>query len=197
MITSLQIRKLVFLSLLFSLSSCGTPVCSTGALERPNLNSPLDFSVVASLLPKLGWTYPNAGCHPQGYRIDLSPDRDFADTSLNGGTGNPDQYWYPGDELADCTTYYWKVFAGIDTTFGPESTTRSFRTNASGTCLPGTGSISGLVFHDLCALPYESISEPPPGCINLGPVDGFGANGDYDPGEPGLPGVFVRSGQGT
>jgi hypothetical protein len=303
MITGLHLRKLLFLSLVFSLTSCSTPVCSTGSLQSPGLNSPLDFSVVGSLLPELSWNYPDPGCHPQGYRIDLSPDRDFADTSLsggtgnpstswlpgsnlqpgkeyfwkvaaindytlgpassyrrfftgpycdpaglaapsliwpangemvdttmpglhwangnngcipqgygihlssdpafadtslNGGTGNPDQYWYPGDELTDCTTYYWHVFSGIDTTFGPESATRSFRTDASGTCAPaGTGSISGLVFHDVCALPYESVSEPPPGCIDLGPIDGYGANGVYDPGEPGIPDVHVKLLQGS
>jgi hypothetical protein len=303
MINHIPVRKFMFLVLLFSLNSCGTPVCPTASLQSPNLNSPLDFSVVGSLLPELSWNYPNPGCHPQGYRIDLSPDRDFADTSLsggtgnpstswfpggnlqsgreyfwkvtaindttlgpassyrrfftgpycdpaalaaptlvwpadgetinttmpglhwangnngcipqgygihlssdpafadtslNGGTGNPDQYWYPGDELEDCMTYYWHVFSGIDTTFGPESATRSFHTDAAGTCAPaGTGSISGLVFHDICALPYESVSEPPPGCIDLGPIDGHGANGVYDPGEPGISGVHVSLGQGT
>ncbi|MBN2085326.1 MAG: hypothetical protein JW748_08860 [Anaerolineales bacterium] len=293
----------MLLVLIFSLNSCGAPVCPTASLQSPNLNSPPDFSAVGSLLPELSWSYPDPGCHPQGYRIDLSLDRDFADTSLsggtgnpstswfpgsnlqpgkeyfwkvapindvtlgpasnyrrfftgpycdpsalaapaliwpadgetidttmpglhwangnsgclpqgygihlsqdpsfadtslNGGTGNPGQYWYPGEELDDCTTYYWHVFSGIDTTFGPESATRSFRTDASGTCPPaGTGSISGLVFHDVCALPYESVSEPPPGCIDRGPIDGYGANGAYDPGEPGIPGVRVNLLQGS
>ncbi len=301
--THVQIRKLLFISLMVSLNSCSAPVCPTGSLQSPTLNSPLDFSVVGSLNPELSWNYPDPGCHPQGYRIDLSLDRDFADTSLsggtgnpstswlpgsslqpgkeyfwkvaaindytlgpassyrrfytgpycdpaalaapnliwpadgetvntimpglhwangnegclpqgygihlsndpsfadtslNGGTGNPSQYWYPGDDLEDCTTYYWHVFSGIDTTFGPESATRSFRTDVNGTCAPaGSGSISGLVFHDLCALPYESVSTPPPGCIDLGPVDGYGANGVYDPGEPGIPGVHVKLLQGS
>jgi hypothetical protein len=301
--THVQIRKLLFISLMVSLNSCSTPVCSTGSLQSPALNSPLDFSVVGSLNPELSWNYPDPGCHPQGYRIDLSLDRDFADTSLsggtgnpstswlpgsslqpgkeyfwkvaaindytlgpassyrrfytgpycdpaalaapnliwpadgetvntimpglhwangnegclpqgygihlskdpsfadtslNGGTGNPSQYWYPGDDLEDCTTYYWHVFSGIDTTFGPESATRSFRTDASGTCAPaGTGSIAGLVWHDLCAVPDGPVSEPPPGCIDLGGGEGLGANGTLDPGEPGISGVSVRLGQGV
>jgi hypothetical protein len=293
-------RKFLFLLVLFSLNSC-VPVCSTGSLQSPNLLSPSDFSIVASLLPELSWAYPDAGCHPMGYRIDLSPDRDFADTSLsggtgnpsttwfpgsdlqpgreyfwrvaainnttlgpysayrrfftgpycdpsaltaptlswpadgetidttmpglhwqngnagclpqgygirlstdatfadtslNGGTGNPDTYWYPGVELADCTTYYWRVFAGIDITFGPESATRSFHTD-TGACAPaGTGSIAGLVFHDLCALIDAPMPTPPPGCVALG-GGGYGGNGTYDPGEPGIAGVHVKLGQGT
>jgi hypothetical protein len=303
MVGQINLRKILFLSLILSLTSCGTPVCDTGSLQRPNLTSPLDFSVVASLLPELSWSYPDAGCHPQGYRIDLSLDRDFADTSLsggtgnpstswlpgadlqpgkeyfwkvaaingytlgpasnyrrfytgpycdpaalaaptliwpangatidttmpglhwengnagclpqgygihlssdpsfadtslNGGTGNPSQYWYPGDELADCTTYYWHVFSGIDTTFGPESATFSFTTNAGGMCAPaGTGSIAGTVFHDLCAVPEGSVSVPPPGCVDRGLIDGLGANGVYEAGEPGLPGVRVNLLQGS
>jgi hypothetical protein len=302
MIKPNSVRKFFFFLVVFSLNSC-VPVCNTGSLQHPNLLSPADFSVVASLLPELSWTYPDASCHPMGYRIDLSPDRDFtdtslsggtgnastswlpganlqpgreyfwriaainnttlgpyssyrrfftgpycdpsalaaptlswpadgetinttmpglhwengnagcipqgygihlsadpsfADTSLNGGTGNPDQYWYPGEELADCTTYYWHVFSGIDVTFGPESATRSFHTDAGGACTPaGTGSISGSVFHDLCALIDGPMATPPPGCVALGGEGGYGANGVFDPGEPGISGVRVKLLQGS
>ena len=55
-------------------------------------------------------------------------------------------------------------------------------------------SASGLVWHDLCAVPYI-ISSPPPGCIEL-PGGGVGANGILEPGEPGIPGVHVRLGTG-
>jgi len=303
MIKDLRIRKLITAFAIVSLNACGgSPVCATASLQSPNLNSPADFSVVASLLPTLSWKYPDAGCHPKGYRIDLSPDQNFADTSLsggtgnpstdwspgsnlqpgdeyfwkvaaindttlgpasvyrrfftgpycdlatlaaptlvwpangetvnttmpglnwangnsgcipqgygihlssdpafadttyNGGTGNPDQTWYPGHDLADCTTYYWLVFAGIDTTFGPDSAVRSFRTNASGTCAAGSGSISGLVWHDLCALPDGPVSKPPPGCVDMGGGEGLGANGVHDPDEPGIAGVHVKLGQGA
>jgi hypothetical protein len=279
----------------------GGTVCATGSLQRPDLNTPADFSVVGSLSPTLSWTYPDASCHPEGYRIDLSVTSDFSDTSLsggtgnpstnwgpgsplqpgtqywwrvaaingttlgpfsnyrrfftgpecdpaslgapsllwpmngqeidtimpllewqngnvgcvpggygihlsstadfsdttfNGGTGNPSTRWFPGDDLADCTNYFWHVFAGIDTTFGPESMTYWFRTNASGTCPPpGNGAISGKVFHDLCALIDGPMAELPPGCVDLG-ADGWAANGVYDPGEPGIAGVRVRIGLG-
>jgi CSLREA domain-containing protein len=52
-------------------------------------------------------------------------------------------------------------------------------------------SISGLVWHDLCAVPYATPPTPPPGCIELG-GGGLGANGILEPGEPGIPGVRVQ-----
>ncbi len=55
----------------------------------------------------------------------------------------------------------------------------------------GDSSISGLVWHDLCAVPSSPPSSPPPGCINL-PGGGLGADGIYDPGEPGIAGVQVK-----
>ncbi|RLD00512.1 MAG: hypothetical protein DRI46_07345 [Chloroflexi bacterium] len=53
------------------------------------------------------------------------------------------------------------------------------------------GSVSGLVWHDLCAVPYATPPSPPPGCIDL-PGGGLGADGIYDPGEPGIEGVRVH-----
>jgi len=56
-------------------------------------------------------------------------------------------------------------------------------------------SASGLVWHDLCAVPYSPPSTPPPGCVDLG-GGSLGANGTYDPGEPGIAGLMVRMGTG-
>ena len=53
------------------------------------------------------------------------------------------------------------------------------------------GSISGLVWHDLCAVPYATPPTPPPGCIDLG-GGGLGADGILDPGEPGIEGVRIQ-----
>ena len=52
-------------------------------------------------------------------------------------------------------------------------------------------SISGLVWHDLCAVPYATPPSPPPGCIDLD-GGGLGANGILEAGEPGIPGVRVQ-----
>lgn len=57
---------------------------------------------------------------------------------------------------------------------------------------PGSGgSVSGLVWHDLCAVPNETPPSPPPGCVDL-PGGGLGANGILEPGEPGIEGVRVH-----
>jgi CSLREA domain-containing protein len=58
----------------------------------------------------------------------------------------------------------------------------------------GEGSISGLVWHDLCAVPDLGYPPtPPPGCADPG-GDGLytDADGIYDPSEPGIPGITVR-----
>lgn len=55
----------------------------------------------------------------------------------------------------------------------------------------GNSSINGLVWHDLCALPYATPASPPPGCVWL-PGGGLSADGIYDPAEPGIEGVKVK-----
>jgi Ig-like domain from next to BRCA1 gene/SdrD B-like domain len=57
------------------------------------------------------------------------------------------------------------------------------------------GSIGGMVWHDLCALPDGPLPPaPPPGCIPSG--GSYEANGILEAGEPGLAGVTVRLGSG-
>jgi hypothetical protein len=63
----------------------------------------------------------------------------------------------------------------------------------------GRGSISGIVWHDLCAVPeYGYPPTPPPGCAD---PDGDGhftdANAILESGEPGIPGVTIRLKAGT
>lgn len=55
----------------------------------------------------------------------------------------------------------------------------------------GDSSISGTVWHDECALPYSTPTSPPPGCVALG-GGGYGADGIFDPAEPGIEGVKVE-----
>jgi CSLREA domain-containing protein len=54
----------------------------------------------------------------------------------------------------------------------------------------GDSSLSGLIWHDLCAVPNTTPTAPPPGCIDL-PGGGLGADGIYDPAEPGIEGLRV------
>ncbi len=110
--------------------------CTPESLLAPTLK-PLPASV-NSLLPGLSWDYPG-DCLPQGYRIDLSTDPSFEDTSLSGGTGNPFTHWGPAESLADCTTYYWRVAAVCDqpgggTLVGPYSEVQSFSTQKMKVC---------------------------------------------------------------
>jgi hypothetical protein len=109
------------------------PMCDTAALAAPTLSQPADGSVVTDLNPTLIWEYPNP-CLPQGYRVDLSTDYTFADTSLSGGTGRPTTRWGPGHPLTDCMVYFWKIAPINDTTLGPASGIFSFTTNIHGTC---------------------------------------------------------------
>lgn len=56
-------------------------------------------------------------------------------------------------------------------------------------------SASGLVWHDLCAVPYSPPASPPPGCVNLG-GGSLGANGVLESLEPGIGGLEVKIGTG-
>jgi CSLREA domain-containing protein len=59
-----------------------------------------------------------------------------------------------------------------------------------------TGSIGGLVWHDLCSIPYgPPPATPPPGCVFIGGLPE--ANGLLEPGEPGIPGVTLHLKAGT
>ena len=174
------------------------PLCDAAALTAPGLDSPADGSTVTENRPTLQWSYPGAGCLPPSYRVDLATDASFADTSLSGGTGNPSMRRTPGSDLADCTAYFWRVAGAADSNLGPSSATRSFTTNFTGACAlaGGSGSIAGLVWHDLCAVPEGTPASLPPGCIAL-LGGGFAANGIFEPGEPGISGVTVKLGDGA
>jgi len=109
------------------------PVCATESLAAPDLLRPMNGNIVTTAQPTLIWKYPNP-CVPEGYRIDLSVDPSFSDTSLSGGTGNPSTRWSPGTDLADCTWYYWRVAPINGTTLGPFSTVRNFLVDLTGSC---------------------------------------------------------------
>jgi hypothetical protein len=169
------------------------PVCDPAHQSSPVLDWPGAGETIDTVLPLLQWHYVGPGCTPEGYRIDLSTEPDFVDTSLSGGTGNPRTRWFPGDDLLDCGDYYWRVAPIVGTALGPFSETRTFHVDVAGLCGP---SIGGQVWHDECGLPELGPfpASPPPGCIE---TDGYyGANGVLDVGELGIEGVVVRLGAG-
>jgi hypothetical protein len=172
------------------------PTCPTDELLAPVLVAPPDGGTVSSLSPTLTWAYPDSSCNPEGYRIDLSVDEDFADTSLSGGTGDPSTTWGPGSDLENCQVYYWRVAGINDTTLGPFSEAHTFRVDLGDACPPvappPSAAVGGIVWHDLCALPEEGpLPSPlPAGCVAV--PGGAQANGIRETGEPGIPGVEVR-----
>ncbi len=172
------------------------PTCATVSLVAPVLLEPADGASFNENVDSLIWDYPE-DCAPEGYRVDLSVDPTFADTSFSGGTGNPSTRWGPGAPLVDCQTYYWRIAPINGTTLGPFSPSRSFVRDASGSCggpggsPPASASISGIVWHDLCAVPDGPIPTPlPTGCVDAG-GGSIRANGIREPGEPGIAGVQV------
>jgi hypothetical protein len=112
------------------------PRCPTESLLAPILNAPADGALVKDTWPSLTWNYPDRLCDPEGYRIDLSLDPTFADTSLSGGTGNPSTAWGAAHPLDDCQIYHWRVAAINDITLGPFSQSWWFRIDAENACTP-------------------------------------------------------------
>ena len=60
---------------------------------------------------------------------------------------------------------------------------------------PRTGSIRGMVWHDLC-VNLEDVASPPPGCVASKVTDIYLANGILEPGEEGIEGVEISLGLG-
>ncbi|MFA9492235.1 MAG: hypothetical protein ACERK1_13525, partial [Anaerolineales bacterium] len=99
----------------FSTDLAGVCLCDPGSILAPFITAPGVFEVVPDLVPSIQWTDPST-CGVEGYAIHLSPDRDFADTTYNGGTGTPSTSWGPGMPLQEVTRYYTRVagMVGID-----------------------------------------------------------------------------------
>ena len=175
------------------------PLCDDpDHLLAPRLLSPLGTAYDPRGEEGLRWEYPG-DCLPPSYRIDVSTSADFRDIGLNGGTGTPGTVWSPHPNLTACQQYYWRVAAVMDTSdgrtvLGPYSEVGTFIAVPAGSqCGPPAerGAITGMVWHDLCALPDGPLPDPlPQGCVPT--ADGSAhADGVYQPGEPGIAGVEV------
>jgi hypothetical protein len=105
----------------------GKPTCPTPGLQAVTLGSPAMWEVVNLLTPTLSWSYPDASCNPQGYRIELRTGPLFTD-DLSGGTGNPSTTWSPGSPLQPGKEYEWAVSPINGTTLGPIAGYRYFFT---------------------------------------------------------------------
>jgi hypothetical protein len=110
--------------------------CTEDQLVEPVPISParyanLGLAPTVEMVPGLlQWRYP-IPCLPGGFGIHLSTTADFSTPILGGGASpvtDSEVRWSPPALLEPATQYYWEVFAGIGTTFGPASPLRSFFT---------------------------------------------------------------------
>lgn len=116
-------------------ASC-TQQCTADQLIAPQPMLPAPYANVGTLPTEeavgglLQWWYPMP-CFPEGFGIHLATTADFSEGNIGGGaspvtaTGGS---WSPAVLLEPATQYYWEVFAGVGTTFGPPSPLRSFFT---------------------------------------------------------------------
>jgi hypothetical protein len=201
------------------------PVCGDpSAYAAPALLGPADGESVplqhitlsdGTLIPTVSfhftWDDPSSCLPPEGYRLQISPWRDFRPGSdLDEFTTTHQRamfFFPPGVEWRSCSNYYWRVSTVLpDGSDGPTSETWAFVTPSAsgGFCMEvhfppaefvpaeaGTSAIAGHVFHDECAVPFETTDEVPEGCIRL-PDGGMEANGVLDPDEVGIEGVTVH-----
>lgn len=170
------------------------PLCDASTMPAVSLAQPADGSIVDTPHPPLVWTH-TGDCLPEYYSVELSANPRLAGASLLTDFHSPAKAVIPAEALADCTTYYWRVTAHRGAATPPISDTWSFHTDFTGACPgSGSGSISGAVWHDLCAAPWDT--QPTPDALPAGCADRHNADGLREAGEPGLPGVRVDLGSG-
>lgn len=113
------------------------PLCLPNQLLAPELLEPADGTDVSTPV-HLGWQYPESGCHPHSWRIDISELADFSDISW--GFGTLDHFETGRDWPLPVGCYYWRVLAYTPDTVGPPSTARSFCVTTS--LLPPTATFT-------------------------------------------------------
>jgi hypothetical protein len=116
-------------------ASC-TQECTVDQLIAPQPVSPAPYANVGTHPTEefvgslLQWWYPMP-CFPDGFGIHLATTADFSAGNIGGGASPVTAAgggWGPAVLLEPATQYYWEVFAGVGTTFGPSSPLRSFFT---------------------------------------------------------------------
>ena len=106
----------------------------------------------------LQWGYAMP-CFPEGFGIRLSTSRDWSGPSLGGGVSPVTAFrgnWSPADPLEPATQYWWEVFAGIGTTFGPPGPARSFFTGPE--CESGSDSLPPTLVSPLDGAVVDTLS---------------------------------------
>lgn len=112
------------------------PECNNSSeLEMPIQLYPFDGSIVDNALPVFAYETP--GDCALKYWIDLQTSPEFGGGNLLNSTTpfiSTRVSLAPANALADCTTYYWRVWTTINGVDGPYSPTWSFTTDFTGSC---------------------------------------------------------------
>jgi len=104
------------------------PYCTAADLVRPSPVSPIWGGIYDNAYDSLEWEWPLTTCIPESYRVEVSMDSLFIDTTFNGGTGTPGTRWGLGSTPPDATQFWWRVSAFADGAYGPHSIAYSFFT---------------------------------------------------------------------
>lgn len=172
------------------------PVCDPKGLSPAMMQSPKEGATISEEPPTFEWGNGNRDCIPEGYHIEFGELPEIPEAGPRVETGSPRTSLMPEIQWMDCTRYYWRVVPVVEGVAGPVPETWSFFTDFASSCVP-EASISGIVWHDLCAVPDGPVdpSDIPPGCLLFG--DALGANGTLDTGEPGIGGITLHLGNGA
>jgi len=122
------------------------PYCTSGDLYMTSVVYPPYGGIFTRGYDSLEWEWPISSCIPESYRVELSTDLGFVDTSLNGGTGSPSTRWGPGSPLDPATQYFWRITPFADGVWGPTSNAYSFFTDpiCSGASLVAPNAVTPL-----------------------------------------------------
>jgi len=105
------------------------PTCSAADLVRPTLLYPAGGGFFQRGYDSLEWEWPLSSCIPESYRVEVSMDEDFVDTTYNGGTGTPGTRWGFGSTPPAATEFWWRISAYADGTYGLPSAVHKFYTD--------------------------------------------------------------------
>ncbi|MCK4488958.1 MAG: hypothetical protein KAU23_01800, partial [Anaerolineales bacterium] len=105
------------------------PVCDPGDLVMPSLLLPPSGGIFDRGYSSLEWEWPLSTCIPEAYKVEVSMDPDFVDTTYFGGTGNPSTRWGFGSTPPGATQFWWRIIASAEEVYGPPSIVYSFFTD--------------------------------------------------------------------
>jgi hypothetical protein len=105
------------------------PVCDPGDLVMPSLLLPPSGGIFDRGYSSLEWEWPLTTCIPEAYKVEVSMDPDFVDTTYFGGTGNPSTRWGFGSTPPGATQFWWRIIPSADEVYGPPSIVYSFFTD--------------------------------------------------------------------